>query len=249
MQFFLMWLFVFVFVNLKIMYVHRSVTHRHCKFHPWLINFTKITVWCNQSKYYSDWVKTWVAVHVVHHRYPDQQQDLHSPYFSTFWDMMNSKRRWLSNEEITQLTANVPGTEVTKLDTWLERHAIGPLVLLCVCLALFQWWGILVWVLCQMQKFLHGLVNYFGHYVFGYNNIDARIKSDRSRNLFGLGLVFTGEDLHGNHHRWPSRQSYAVRFWEFDIIYWFLKILSWFKLIEFTEKLEPIKDLKFKIER
>ena len=249
MQFFLMWLFVFVLVTLKVMYIHRAVTHRHCTFHPWLINFAKITVWLNQPKYYADWAKTWVAVHIIHHRYADQPDDPHSPYFSNFWDMMNSKRRWIPTEEIDRLTANIPETKITNLDIWLERHAFGHWVLLFVCLMLFQWWGLLVWTICRMQKFIHGLVNYFGHKGFGYNNNEIKLKSDRSRNLFGLGLVFTGEDLHGNHHRWPTRPSMAVRFWEFDIIYWFLKLLSVFKLVKFTKELTPVNDFQFKIER
>ena len=237
-----MWIFLVLYTNLKWWYIHRSMSHRQCEFHPALVVLTKLVVWSSQSRYYSDWVRTWVAVHFEHHRYSDTTRDLHSPWHSTFWDMVRSRRRWLTPEEIDHYTKHLD-IEITPLDLWLERWPVGQWVLLGICLLMFGPWGVLLWVACRSLHFLHGVFNYITHTWPGYNNAERHPSTDRARNLIGPGLLYAGEQLHGNHHRWPSRANFAVRWWEFDLGYWVLRFLSLFGLVKFTAQDKKLTDL------
>jgi stearoyl-CoA desaturase (delta-9 desaturase) len=246
LEFVAMWLFLVIYTNLKWWYIHRSLSHRQFTMHPSLVVLAKLVVWTSQPKYYSDWVRTWVAVHVEHHKHSDTERDLHSPYFSSLRDMIASRRRWLTAEEIENNTRGFQGLDPTRLDRWLERWPIGQWVLLALCLVLFQWWGILLWAACRGLKVWHGVFNWITHRAPGWNNSDRRPSSDRARNVPLVGLLYAGEHLHGNHHRWPHRSNFGVRWWEFDFSYWLLRALSLVGLVKFERLPRPIQNIQLR---
>ena len=246
-----MWMFFVIIVNLRLLYAHRSVTHNHVKFHPWLIILTHISVWLINSKYSAEWARAWATVHLEHHKHVDSKSDPHSPHFKTLSDMMNSRRHWYTKSEIDKITSNLD-VPTFKIDRWLEKYQIGPWVLLTICLLLFQWWGILLWIVCRTERFLHiVMITYGCHKGLGYNNTKKTRSNDRSRNVTNWPFMFfyLGEELHGNHHRWPGRANLAVRWWEIDLGYWFLKLLSMVGLVSITNKQHNIKNLKFQLEK
>ena len=50
---------------------------------------------------------------------------------------------------------------------------------------------------------------------------------DESRNNFLLALVTLGEGWHNNHHHFMSSVRQGIRWWEIDITYYVLVMLSW----------------------
>src|SRR3546814_771196 len=58
-----------------------------------------------------------------------------------------------------------------------------------------------------------GVVNGLGHW-WGYRNFET---DDTATNLTPWGLWIGGEELHNNHHAFPSSAKFALRKWEVDI--------------------------------
>ena len=65
-----------------------------------------------------------------------------------------------------------------------------------------------------------------GH-AWGYRNYDVK---DHSRNFFPAGFLLGGEELHNNHHADPKSARFRRRWFEFDVGWIYIKIMSWFRL-------------------
>src|SRR5439155_6114327 len=61
----------------------------------------------------------------------------------------------------------------------------------------------------------------------GYRNYSVR---DESRNLIPLGLLLSGEELHNNHHKFPSSAKFSQRWFEFDMGWVYINLMKWVKL-------------------
>ncbi len=71
-----------------------------------------------------------------------------------------------------------------------------------------------------------GVINGLGHY-FGYRNYEC---PDASTNVTPWGLIVGGEELHNNHHAFPSSAKFSVRPWEVDAGWGVIRLLSFFGL-------------------
>ncbi|MGH8078796.1 MAG: acyl-CoA desaturase, partial [Lysobacter sp.] len=106
-------------------------------------------------------------------------------------------------------------------DDWIERHLYtphatkGPTLLLFVSFALFGFAGVAIWALQMLwiPFWAAGVVNGLGHW-WGYRNFET---ADTATNLTPWGVWIGGEELHNNHHAFPSSAKFALRKWEFDI--------------------------------
>jgi stearoyl-CoA desaturase (delta-9 desaturase) len=106
-------------------------------------------------------------------------------------------------------------------DDWIERHlytphaTMGPTLLLFVSFALFGFAGVAVWAVQMLwiPFWAAGVVNGLGHW-WGYRNF---VTDDTATNLTPWGVWIGGEELHNNHHAFPSSAKFALRKWELDI--------------------------------
>jgi len=113
---------------------------------------------------------------------------------------------------------------------WLENHLysrydrLGVILLLFINLALLCIPGLTVWAvqLLWIPFWAAGVINGLGHY-WGYRNYEPR---DASSNLSPIGLLIGGEELHNNHHAFPSSAKLSNRWWEFDIGWFYICILE-----------------------
>jgi len=234
LTFIISYIFFVLWAWLQNTYLHRSLSHKQLEFHPIMVQIIKIVAWMSQRRYYTDWGKVWVAVHRMHHAYTDTDKDPHSPHHKSFTDILFLKRRRLTNEEIESWTKDVKIT-VTKLDKLMEKLPIGPVVFLVIMVSLFSWIGFLIWLACINSHYLITSFNYVTHgKIPGYTN-SPNAKSDKSKNIPYLVFAYLGEDLHANHHKWPTSANMAVRWWEVDFGYWILKFLSLFGLVTFNK--------------
>jgi hypothetical protein len=80
----------------------------------------------------------------------------------------------------------------------------------------------------------HGtfFINSLAH-VFGTRRY---VTSDTSRNSFVLALITLGEGWHNNHHYYQSTANQGFFWWEIDISYYVLRVLSWFGLTKDLRK-------------
>lgn len=207
-----------VFVTL---FLHRAQAHRGISFHPVVSHFMRFWLWLTTGMN----TKQWVAVHRKHHRFTDQKDDPHSPHHYGIFKVLflGAKLYYLAAKNRKMVEQYGVGTP----DDWIEKYIytpytwLGIIIMLGINLLLFGYYGILIWLIQMIwiPFWAAGVVNGLGHW-FGYRNGATK---DHSTNIFPLGIVIGGEELHNNHHLDPANPKLSRRWWEFDIGWlWFL---------------------------
>ncbi|WP_266169261.1 DesA family fatty acid desaturase [Dyella subtropica] len=197
------------------LYLHRSQTHRGVDFHPALANFFRFWGWLTTGMV----TKEWVAIHRKHHAKVETEEDPHSPMIfgikKVFWDGVSLYREASYNRaDMEKYGRGTP-------EDWFERKLFsghpywGPTLMLLINLALFGVIGAAIWAvqMIWIPFWAAGFVNGIGHW-WGYRNFES---ADTARNLSPWGIWIGGEELHNNHHAFPSSAKFALRKWEFDI--------------------------------
>jgi stearoyl-CoA desaturase (delta-9 desaturase) len=216
----------FVMIQITFMgvtlYLHRDATHRSLDLHPALRHLFRFWLWMTSGIV----TKEWVAVHRKHHARCETQDDPHSPV------VYGLKKVLLEGAELYQVAARDP--EVTEKfgrgtpDDWMERNVylrhrnMGIVLMVILDLLLFGVPGIII-IAAQMLAnplMAAGVVNGIGHY-YGYRNFEC---PDAARNVVPWGLLIAGEELHNNHHAFPSSAKFSVQRWEFDIGWLYIRV-------------------------
>jgi stearoyl-CoA desaturase (delta-9 desaturase) len=214
-----MGLVLLVFTQLTIfavtLYLHRSQAHRGVDFHPVIAHFFRFWTWLTTSMI----TKEWVAIHRKHHAKVETDEDPHSPVTkgigTVFWRGVELYREARGmRADIEQYGRGAP-------EDWIERHLytphanLGPVALLAVNLLLFGLPGVALWAIqmAWIPFWAAGVVNGLGHW-WGYRNFES---ADTSTNLTPWAFWIGGEELHNNHHAFPSSARFSMRRWEFDI--------------------------------
>jgi stearoyl-CoA desaturase (delta-9 desaturase) len=205
-------------------YLHRDATHRSVDLHPVLRHLARFWIWFTAAML----TREWVAVHRKHHAKCETPEDPHSPV------IYGLKRILLEGAELYQVQARNPET-LEKYgrgspDDWVERNVytkhrnLGILGLIVLDLVLFGVPGISIIAvqMVAMPLLAAGIINGVGHHS-GYRNFEC---PDAARNIVPWGVLLGGEELHNNHHAFPSSAKFSVRSWEFDIGWLWIKVFS-----------------------
>ena len=91
-------------------------------------------------------------------------------------------------------------------------------------------WQLFIWGFVLSTTILfHGTasINSLAH-LFGKKRYET---GDESRNNFWLALITLGEGWHNNHHQHMGCTRQGFYWWEVDITYYVLKLLSWIGII------------------
>jgi len=91
-------------------------------------------------------------------------------------------------------------------------------------------WQMLVWgFFISTVAVYHGTytINSLSH-VFGRQRYKT---GDTSRNNVWLAIITLGEGWHNNHHHYPASVRQGFYWWEFDITFYMLKLMSFCGLI------------------
>ncbi|PKM16796.1 MAG: acyl-CoA desaturase [Gammaproteobacteria bacterium HGW-Gammaproteobacteria-2] len=212
-------LYFLVVVQLTIfavtLYLHRSQAHRGVDFHPLLAHFFRFWTWLTTSMI----TREWAAIHRKHHAKCETAEDPHSPQVLGLGTVMGNgvelyRAARADRESIEKYGKGCP-------DDWIERHLYtpyanyGPILMLLINVALFGVLGVAVWALQMLwiPFWAAGVVNGLGHW-WGYRNFET---DDTSTNLTPWAFFIGGEELHNNHHAFPSSSRFALRRFEFDI--------------------------------
>lgn len=206
------------------LYLHRSQAHKAVTFHPVISHFMRFWLWLTTGMV----TKEWVAVHRKHHQASDTPEDPHSPKVYGIWRVLfggaflyvKSKK---NKDMVTTLGVGTP-------DDWVERNlysirpTLGIGILFLFNTLIFGWWGILIWgiQMIWIPFWAAGVVNGLCHW-WGYRNYDVK---DTSRNLLPIAIWIGGEELHNNHHGNGTSARFSKKWYEFDIGWAYIKILS-----------------------
>ena len=206
------------------LYLHRSQAHKAVTFHPAINYFMRFWLWFTTGMI----TKEWVAIHRKHHQKSDQEGDPHSPQIYGIWTVL-FKGAGLYHKA-SKDRAMVEKLGVGTPDDWIERNIFTPysragiLLMLIIDLALFGGMGFIVWGIQMLwiPFWAAGVINGLSHW-WGYRNTDTK---DTSRNLWPLGIWIGGEELHNNHHADGANASFKQRWFEIDIGWIYIKLLS-----------------------
>ena len=163
--------------------------------------------------------KEWVAIHRKHHAKCETEDDPHSPQTrgieTVLWRGAELYRAEAKNQDTIKKFGH--GTP----DDWMERNVYsrfswqGVGLMLIIDLLLFGAAGAAVWAVQMLwiPVTAAGIINGIGHY-WGYRNFEA---PDASTNISPWGILIGGEELHNNHHTYPTAAKFSVKKYEFDI--------------------------------
>jgi stearoyl-CoA desaturase (delta-9 desaturase) len=169
----------------------------------------------------------WAAHHRNHHKYSDEERDVHSPKLWGFWyshiGWIYDKNSATDYPRVKDLSRYPELVALNKL--WL----IPPVVLGFSCWLLFSWPGLFVGFCLSTVLLWHGTftINSLSH-VWGSRRYAT---SDTSRNNWVLALITMGEGWHNNHHHFMNSTRQGFYWWEIDVTYYLLKVMSWLGLV------------------
>jgi len=225
----------FFAINVGIgMCYHRLLTHRGYKTPRWMEYFLTI---CGTLALEGGPI-FWVATHRVHHQNSDHEGDPHTPHDGTWW----AHAGWIISgralhSETALLGRYAPDLTRDPVHVWLSKYHWLPLtiagflqVALGAALAapghrVVGALGMVLWgTFLRTTLGLHAtwLVNSATH-LWGNRRFDTH---DDSRNSWWVALLTGGEGWHNNHHAHPVSARHGLAWYEFDINYYGIWVMS-----------------------
>jgi stearoyl-CoA desaturase (delta-9 desaturase) len=205
-------------------FLHRSQAHRALELHAIPSHFFRFWLWMTSGMV----TKEWVAIHRKHHAKCETKDDPHSPVAHGIKTVLLTGSELYRAEAKNLETLKKYGHNTP--DDWLERNLytgrskLGVSLMLIIDVALFGALGLTVWAVQMLWTPITaaGIINGIGHY-WGYRNFEA---ADASTNVFPWGIVIGGEELHNNHHTYPTSAKLSVKPFEFDIGWGYIRALE-----------------------
>jgi stearoyl-CoA desaturase (delta-9 desaturase) len=205
-------------------FLHRCQAHRALDLHPIMSHFFRFWLWLTTGMI----TKEWAAIHRKHHAKCETVDDPHSPQVLGINTVLARGAELYKKESHNQETLDKFGHGTP--DDWLERSIYskyswqGVALMLIIDVFLFGAIGLTVWAVQMLWIPITaaGVINGIGHY-WGYRNYDCE---DASRNIFPWGILIGGEELHNNHHTFATSAKLSSKWYEFDIGWMYIQILS-----------------------
>ena len=205
-------------------FLHRAQAHRALELHAIPSHFFRFWLWLSTGMV----TKEWVAIHRKHHAKCETEDDPHSPVtrgirtvLLTGSELYRAEAK--NAETLAKFGHNTP-------NDWLEHklysryEMLGVSLLLVIDLLLFGAIGATVWAVQMLwiPVTAAGIINGLGHW-WGYRNFEA---ADASTNIVPWGVIIGGEELHNNHHTYPTSAKLSVKRFEFDIGWGYIRLLQ-----------------------
>ena len=220
-------------------FLHRSQAHRSLDLHPIPSHFFRFWLWMTSGMV----TKEWVAIHRKHHAKCETKDDPHSPVAHGIKTVLLRGSELYRAEAKVQETLKKFGHNTP--DDWLERHVytgrskLGVSLMLVINVLLFGALGLTVWAVQMLWSPIHaaGIINGLGHW-WGYRNFEA---ADASTNISPWGIWIGGEELHNNHHTFPTSAKLSVKPFEFDIGWGYIRVLEMMGLAKVRKTAPQLK--------
>ncbi|MBV8471498.1 MAG: fatty acid desaturase [Burkholderiaceae bacterium] len=220
-------------------FLHRAQAHRALDLGAIPSHFFRFWLWLTTGMV----TREWVAIHRKHHAKCETEEDPHSPVTRGIDTVLlrgaELYRAEAKNQEtIQKYSHGVP-------NDWIERNLYsrfswqGVGLMLIINMALFGALGATIWAVQMLwiPIWAAGVVNGIGHF-WGYRNFEAQ---DASTNISPWGLIIGGEELHNNHHTYPTSAKFSVKPFEFDIGWGYIRameMLGWAKVRKIAPQLQ-----------
>ena len=205
-------------------FLHRHQAHRALDLHPGVAHFFRLWLWLTTGQV----TKEWAAIHRKHHAKCEQPDDPHSPQVYGIRKVLFQGAELYRAESKNKETIARYGHGTP--DDWMERNLYtrfswqGVGLMLVINLTLFGALGLTVWAVQMAWTPITaaGIINGAAHF-WGYRNFES---PDASTNISPWGIIIAGEELHNNHHTYPTSAKLSVKPYEFDIGWMYILILQ-----------------------
>lgn len=205
-------------------FLHRCQAHRALELHAIPSHFFRFWLWLTTGMV----TKEWAAIHRKHHAKCETEEDPHSPITRGIKKVLFEGAELYRAESKNRETIEKYGHGTP--DDWIEHNLYskyswqGVALMLIIDVALFGAIGLTVWAVQMLWIPITaaGIINGIGHY-WGYRNYDC---ADASTNIFPLGIIIGGEELHNNHHTFGTSAKLSSKWYEFDIGWLYIRILE-----------------------
>jgi len=190
--------------------IHRGLTHKSYKTFPWL---QKLLSFFGAMGGTGSPI-AWVATHINHHKYSDQEQDPHSPsqqglkMFLLDYDKQDDVK-WKMRRLITD-----------SFHINLHRYYFAVVLLWALLLWVIGGWAFMIFAWAMpafVTIIMSNVTNWIGHMQSFPGNYRTYNLKDKSVNNWLASIPTWGESWHNNHHRFPGNSSFGLKWWEFDI--------------------------------
>ena len=215
-------------------FLHRHQSHRAIDLHPAISHFFRFWLWLTTGIV----TKEWVAIHRKHHANVETDADPHSPQIAGVLNVLFGGLKLYRREAKNTETLNTYGHGTP--NDWIEKiiytkgRYIGILVMLLINIVAFDFFiGMTIWVVQMLwiPFWAAGVINGLGHWG-GYRNYEL---PDASHNLLPLAILIGGEELHNNHHAFPSSAKFSMKSFEFDFGWFYIRLLEFAKLVQINK--------------
>lgn len=225
-------------------YLHRCQAHRSLQLHPLVSHPMRFWLWLTTGLV----TREWVAVHRKHHAKVETDEDPHSPATRGINAVLYHGAELYRDESAREETVKAYGHHGLP-DDFVERKvysacpSAGIVILFAAEFVLLGFFGAAIWAVQMfwIPFFAAGVINGLGHFK-GYRNFDT---DDNSTNLATLAVLIGGEELHNNHHAYPSSAKMSVKWWEFDVGWLYISVLRSLKLAQVL-RLAPVPKTRHK---
>lgn len=205
-------------------FLHRCQAHRALDLHPIVSHFFRFWLWLTTGMV----TKEWAAIHRKHHAKCETVDDPHSPQILGIGTVLSRGAELYKQESLNQETLDKFGHGTP--DDWFERRiyarypSLGVSLMLIIDVILFGGLGFTVWAVQMLWIPITaaGVINGIGHF-WGYRNYDCE---DASTNIIPWGILIGGEELHNNHHTFATSAKLSSKWYEFDIGWLYIQIMS-----------------------
>jgi stearoyl-CoA desaturase (delta-9 desaturase) len=217
-------------------YLHRCQAHRALDLHAIPSHFFRFWLWLTTGMV----TKEWAAIHRKHHAKCETEEDPHSPVTRGIKKVLLEGAELYRAESKNLETMEKYGHGTP--DDWIERNLYtryswqGVGLMLIIDVMLFGVIGFTVWAVQMLWIPITaaGIINGIGHY-WGYRNYDC---ADAATNVFPIGILIGGEELHNNHHTFGTSAKLSSKWYEFDIGWMYIRILETLGLAK-VKKIAP----------
>jgi stearoyl-CoA desaturase (delta-9 desaturase) len=169
----------------------------------------------------------WAGHHRHHHKHSDTPVDIHSPKKGFWWSHVG----WIlcRKYEATPLDQIKDFAKYPELRFVDRFHLLPAIALGAACFFFGGARALFGGFFLSTVLLYHGtfVINSVTH-VWGRRRYAT---SDTSKNSLLLALITLGEGWHNNHHYYQSTANQGFFWWEIDVSYYVLRVLSWLGLV------------------
>jgi len=222
-------------------FLHRHQSHHALSLHPVVSHFFRFWLWLTTGMV----TREWVAIHRKHHAKCETEEDPHSPKTRGLLTVLFAGAWLYRKAAVNQDTLEKYGQGTP--DDWLERDLyarnplLGIILMGALDLLLFGGAGLVIFAvqMIWIPLWAAGVINGIGHF-WGYRNFET---ADASTNIIPWGILIGGEELHNNHHAHAASARLSSHWWEFDIGWFYIRLLAFFKLAKIRRIAPKVRNM------